>query len=117
MVYYSEAWRRPKRIGHLVSWEADREGWLKFLGDCLALVSPNGLVQMQIDLAMQPLVRRLRAAQDREDSRGRRMVATLLDNAPIDHLPPDLLDLAHAHLEAKAEKAKTSTTTKRARKG
>ena len=115
VVYYSEAWRRPKRIGHLVSWEFDREGWLAFLGDCLALVCPDGLVQMQIDLAMQPLVRRLRAAQDREDSRGRRMVATLLDNAPIDHLPADLLDLAAEHSEAKAAKAKAPT--KRARKG
>jgi hypothetical protein len=112
VVYYSDAWHRPRRVGHLTSWEYDEEGWMTFLQSCLDLVAPGGLLGMQVQIAIQPIVRRLRAAQDRDDSRGRRMVRTLLEHAPIDHLPPDLQELA-------AERATPAPapTPKRARKG
>lgn len=109
VVYYSEAWRRPQRIGHLVSWEYDRPGWLAFLQSCLNLVSPDGLVQVQIDLAVAPLVRQIRAAQDREDSRGRRRLGLLLKNAPMEHLPADLADIAAEYAEAAAPRPARST--------
>jgi hypothetical protein len=116
VVYYSEAWKRPRRIGHLVNWEIDRDGWLDFLQSCLDLVCPDGLIQVQVDLALEPTLRRLRAAQDREDSRGRRMMATLLRHAPTEHLPPDLADLAIEQAEALAARtappAKRSTRSK-----
>lgn len=113
VVYYSDAWTRPKRIGHLVRWERDHAGWLDFLDQCLALVCPTGeLEPLQIELAMEPVIRRIRTAQDREDSRGRRMVDALLAQVPHEHLPPDLADLA----AERAEQAKGKTKTK-SRKG
>jgi hypothetical protein len=92
VVYHSDAWHRPKQLGHLVSWEFDREGWKAFLRDCLALVSPDGLVDMQVEIAVAPVLRRIRAAQDRDDARGRRMLASLVSHLPPDHVPEDLRD-------------------------
>ena len=92
VVYHSDAWHRPKQLGHLVSWDFDREGWKAFLRDCLRLVCPDGLVDMQVEIAVSPILRRIRAAQDRDDARGLRMLASLIANLPPDYVPEDLRD-------------------------
>lgn len=107
VVYYSDAWHRPRQLGHLTSWEHDRAGWLDFLERCLALVSPDGLVDLQVQLAVAPVLRRVRAAQDRDDARGRRMLAQLLSHLPAEHVPDDL-----RHLVASEQKPKTARRRK-----
>ena len=92
VVYHADAWHRPKQLGHLVSWEHDREGWKDFLRRCLALVSPDGLIDMQVEMAVAPVLRRIQAAQDRDDARGQRMLAALLAHLPPEHIPVDLRD-------------------------
>jgi len=93
VVYYSDAWHRPKQLGHITNWEHDREGWKAFLAQCLEIVSPNGLVDLQVQLAVRPILRRVRAAQDRGDARGNRMLRQLLCHLPPEHVPSELLDL------------------------
>jgi hypothetical protein len=92
VVFHCDAWRRPVQLGNLVDWQRDHEGWKAFLRQCLALVSPDGLVDMQISLAVTPVLRRIRAAQDRDDARGQRMLSALLSNLPPEHVPDDLRD-------------------------
>jgi hypothetical protein len=108
VVYYSDAWHRPRQLGHLTSWEHDRDGWKAFLARCLDIVSPNGLVDLQVQLAVAPVLRRIRAAQDRDDARGRRMLLQLLSHLPAEHVPSDLADL----VEESQPKPKTARRRK-----
>ena len=101
VVYHSDAWHRPKQLGHLTSWDFDREGWKAFLRQCLAIVSPDGLVDMQVQIAVNPVLRRIRAAQDREDARGRRMLSQLVNHLPVEFIPADLVEAAMADATAK----------------
>lgn len=103
VVYHSDAWHRPKQLGHLVSWDFDREGWKAFLRSCLALVAPEGLVDLQVRIAVDPVIRRIRAAQDREDARGRRILSQLVANLPPEHIPADLVESASVNTADAAE--------------
>ncbi len=108
VVYHSDAWHRPKQLGHLTSWEFDREGWKVFLRQCLALVSPEGLVELQVQIAVNPVLRRIRAAEDRDDARGRRMLAQLVSHLPPEFVPADLMEAAEATSTSKAKTQRKS---------
>jgi hypothetical protein len=109
VVYHSDAWERPYQLGNATDWKRDHEGWKAFLRKCLAIVSPDGLVDLQVRIAVDPLVRRIRAAQDRDDARGRRMLVKMFSNLPAEHCPDDLL----AAREAVMPKTKTQRKSAR----
>lgn len=96
VTYYSDAWHRPRRIGHLVAWDFDESGWMAFLGECLRTVHPGDLDPVQIEIATAPLITSIRSAQDRSDERGRRTVVELLAHLPPEHTPDDLAALRPA---------------------
>jgi len=52
VVYHSEAWERPYQLGNATDWQRDHEGKKAFLRKCLAMVSPDGLVELQVRLAV-----------------------------------------------------------------
>jgi|TARA_S200002703_G_scaffold140227_1_gene131375 hypothetical protein len=91
VVYHSEAWERPYQLGNATDWQRDHEGKKAFLRKCLAMVSPDGLVELQVRLAVEPLVRRIRAALDRDDARGKRNAVRMFNHLPAEHCPEDLL--------------------------
>jgi len=93
VVYWSEAWFRPRSLGRVIGWETDEEGWLDFLGRCLRLVSPV-LDQIQIDLACQPRISQIRSLLDRPDSpRRKRLIDAHLQDLPREHTPEDLAEM------------------------
>lgn len=96
VTYYSDAWHRPRRIGHLVAWDFDEAGWMAFLAQCLKLVTPGELDPVQVEIATLPLISAIRAAQDRSDERGKRTVTELLGHLPPEHTPDDLAALRPA---------------------
>lgn len=105
VVYHSDAWSRPRRIGHLVTWDRDHDGWADFLRRCLALVTPGDLDPMQIAIAVEPLAAGIRGLLDRDDARGRRLLAQHLTHMPTEHCPPDLVEVLEAHNAATAATA------------
>jgi|DEB0MinimDraft_10_1074344.scaffolds.fasta_scaffold17092_2 hypothetical protein len=91
MVYHADAWHRPKVYGHITRWEFDAEGYHKFLCDVrdkvLGMKKPE---DWQIEIATRALLEEIQLLQEREDARGRRLLAERLAQLPPDLIPPDL---------------------------
>ena len=87
-----DAWQRPQQIGHLVVWETDDEGRDEFLAAALRDLACGGrdLTSAQVQLAIRPILARIRAEADRDTARSRRLIATMAGHLPAEHTPPDI---------------------------
>jgi hypothetical protein len=90
VVYWADAWHRPRVLGSRTVWDFDETGWLDFLGRCLAFISPGELDPAQIAVAVEPLVSACRALADRPDVRGKRALRDHLRHLPPASVPEDL---------------------------
>ena len=68
-VYWTDAWKRPRQVGHLFTWDQDADGRDDWLISCLAIIAPDGLTAHQIDMAVQPVVAACHRLMDRSDRR------------------------------------------------
>ena len=90
--HWTDAWHRPRQIGHLTRWEFDADGWADFLGRCLAHVWPGDLDAVQVELAVEPVLRTLRTCIGRDSIPAKQAVGACFRNIPPDEVPPDLLE-------------------------
>jgi len=98
--YYTDAWHRPRVIGPLTRWSFDEDGWVDFLGRCLKLVWDKPLDEIQIELAVEPVIRRLRTSLGRDTIPCKQAVGACLTHLPAEHVPADLREMYDAHHEA-----------------
>jgi hypothetical protein len=90
-IRWCDAWERPRGLGSLTLWDRDDEGRDAWLAECLALVSPGGLAPVQVQIAVQPLIRTAHVLMDRlHTPRGKRLLLAQLAHIPDEHLPDDL---------------------------
>lgn len=116
VTHYTDAWRRPQSIGHLTTWELDSDGYDDWLEGCLEIVSPDGLLPVQIDLAIGPVLHNARRLLDRDDQRGKRLLREQVLHLPADLVPDDLQAAYDGALEARQRKpATTPALSKRAK--
>ena len=95
-VYWTDAWTRPVMYGHILDWEYDHEGRDEWLEGLIDIIAPNGLADAQIRAAIQPAVSAAQALMDREDRRGKRLLAAQVLHIPAEHVPDDLRDVYEA---------------------
>lgn len=110
VVYHCDAWQRPESIGHLTHWTQDHDGRLAFLVQVRGIIAPSGLLDMQVRLATEPLIKHIRRMMDRSDPASKRETLTALLNLPLEHAPPDLKGLAE---EAQGKVQKKAATRRR----
>jgi hypothetical protein len=108
--YWTDAWHRPRQIGHLTRWEFDAEGWRDFLSRCLEVVWTGDLDPLQIELATAPVIRTLRSCLGRESIPARQAVAACCRNLPEEHVPADLLEVYRAQRALTKPKGKAKAT-------
>lgn len=100
--YYCDAWRRPHTLGHTLRWEADEQGRDEWLAGLVDLIGMDGKwSDDQIAIAIDPVVTKARSLLDRDDPRGKRMLAIAVRHLPAEHVPDDL---KAAYREATAKK-------------
>ena len=97
-VYYSNAWARPRRVGRLIDWQRDVDGWNAWRASLLPLTGTDELLPAQVALAVDPLARRIRDLLLRDTVRSRHEMRGLLADMPREHAPPDILELIEEHL-------------------
>tara|TARA_R110000751_G_scaffold94923_2_gene185332 strand:- start:562 stop:1275 length:714 start_codon:yes stop_codon:yes gene_type:complete len=109
MTKYTNAWEKPEQHGTAVYWDSDEAGRDAWLAEAIELIAPDGLTDRHIRAAVEPIVRRCYALQDRQDPRGRRLLLLQVRHLPADHVPYDLADL---YAEATQPKKRKTTPKK-----
>lgn len=87
---WTDAWCRPVQVGRTIRYEYDTDGRLDFHRRCLALIAPDGLSAIQIDIATRAFIRGCRNLADRDDTRGKRFLLERLAHLPYEYAPDDL---------------------------
>lgn len=91
--YYTDAWHRPRSIGPMTTWQFDPDGWADFLARCWETIWPGELDEVQIRLAVDPLVRRFEAASRRDSIPAQQVVEAVLLHLPPKHDTPRIAAL------------------------
>jgi hypothetical protein len=91
IVYWSDAWHRPRALGQRVVWDFDADGWADFLQRVLEYISPGKIDPAQIEIATTPLIQACRGLLGRDDGLGKRQLHEHLRQLPREYAPPDLL--------------------------
>lgn len=88
-VQWTTAWTRYARLGHMSIPEHDHEGKDRFLEQAmLDLVCKDGkLSEVQIGMAIRPVVDRIHAEASNDTPRARRLIADMAAHLPREHTP------------------------------
>lgn len=92
---WSDAWSRPIQFGHQVIWEQDAAGRDAFLVQCLIDLCNDGqpLSAIQIRMATEPLIDRIRAEAGNEAPAARKVVRQLAQHLPRANYTPEVVDI------------------------
>ena len=91
--YFTTAWRRPRSIGPMTSWAFDPDGWQDFLARAWKIAWPDELDQVQIELAVNPLLRRFESAVSSNSIPSRQVVEAVLTHLPPEYDTPQIAEL------------------------
>jgi len=95
--YWTDAWVRPRLLGPMTRWDRDPEGWADFLGRVMELIHPGEIDPAQIEIAVDPLLRRAHQVMHAETPHSRLVLTQLLTHIPAEYVPDDLSDLYRRH--------------------
>lgn len=93
---FTDAWMRPRQLGHLTTWENDREGRDTFLIEALRRLVMGGrdLEPIQVEIATMPLIRRILDEARMDTAHARQMIREMVVHLPPEHMPDSIKDIA-----------------------
>jgi hypothetical protein len=108
--YWVDAWHRPRKLGHMVVWDFDEDGWRDFLVRCMKHVQQGEeLDAAQVEIALRNLRRKAGAVANRKDHHAAAVIEQVIRHLPRAHAPKAMLQ--HYPEDAEPAPEQTSTTT------